>query len=573
MFLKDCWYVAALDHELIDGKLLGRTLLGEHVLLYRGESGKVVALNDRCPHRGALLSKGRLEGDAVRCMYHGIKYDGSGKCVQIPGQDMIPPRLKVRGYPVVERSHFIWIWMGDAAKADPALIIDLPYLHDPNWKGIPAYLHYDANYLLIVDNLSDFSHLAFVHTGTLGGSEEYAFVTKPTVVEKLERGFRVERWHLNSDPPPFHKKVIRDKSTKVDRRNIATMIIPGIFHMETLFAAADQGAPAGNVAGAKEYRNCQFMTPETRADDAFLLVLSQQFRRRGLHDIAIAAGQPHRGLHGGQGDHRAPAEDARRGPELSNARHTRRRAAGAFPASARQSSSTPREVRQRINRPSREHRQRLPARLAVRSHAANGGIEHEPSHSDAAAQVGDRITAAPLDRFAQGNVLAAEGGRLALNLRRALHRPEQRESRGDIALADRDPMVAEHQHVLVAEACQHPAAFLGIQSDAFKIVIADAAVELRSVEIIVIETAAFHGDRRNRRGVRVRHAGDVRAALMDCPVQGEAGGIGGIFGGLDETAVDTHLEQIFRSDFRVVEPERIDQIVVRRSRAAAPKCD
>src|SRR6185312_36239 len=84
MFLKNCWYVAALDHELIDGKLLARTLLGENVLLYRGESGRVVAMNDRCPHRGALLSHGRLEGDGVRCMYHGIKYDGSGKCVQIP---------------------------------------------------------------------------------------------------------------------------------------------------------------------------------------------------------------------------------------------------------------------------------------------------------------------------------------------------------------------------------------------------------------------------------------------------------------------------------------------------------
>jgi len=269
MFLKNCWYVAALDHELIDGKLLSRTLLGENVLLYRGESGNVIALNDRCPHRGALLSKGRLEGDGVRCMYHGIKYDGTGKCVQIPGQDMIPPKLKVRGYPVVERSHFIWVWMGDAAKADPALIIDLPYLSDPNWKGIPAYLHYDANYLLIVDNLSDFSHLAFVHTKTLGGSEEYAFVTKPTVVERLERGFRVERWHLDSDPPPFHKKVIRNKSVKVDRRNIATMVIPGIFTMETLFAPAGQGAQAGNVAGAKEYRNCQFMTPETERTTHF----------------------------------------------------------------------------------------------------------------------------------------------------------------------------------------------------------------------------------------------------------------------------------------------------------------
>ena len=277
MFLKNCWYVAALDHELIGGKLLSRILLGEHVLLYRGESGNVVAMSDRCPHRGALLSKGRLEGDSVRCMYHGIKYDGLGKCVQIPGQDMIPPKLRVHTYPVAVRSHFIWVWMGDAAKADPALIVDLPYLSDPQWHGIPAYLHYDASYLLIVDNLSDFSHLAFVHTKTLGGSEEYAYVSKPTVIERLERGFRVERWHTDSDPPPFHKKVIRDKNAKVDRRNIATMLIPGIFTMETLFAAAGQGARTGNIAGAKEYRNCQFMTPETERTTHFFWTYLNNF--------------------------------------------------------------------------------------------------------------------------------------------------------------------------------------------------------------------------------------------------------------------------------------------------------
>ena len=136
-------------------------------------------------------------------------------------------------------------------KRIPRSILDLPYLDDPNWKGIPAYLHYDANYLLIVDNLSDFSHLAFVHTKTLGGSEEYAYVTKPTVVERLERGFRVERWHRNSDPPPFHKKVIRDKTAKVDRRNIATMTVPGIFNMETLFAPAGQGAEPASAAAPR----------------------------------------------------------------------------------------------------------------------------------------------------------------------------------------------------------------------------------------------------------------------------------------------------------------------------------
>jgi len=269
MFLRNCWYVAALDRELIDGRLLSRMLLGQHVLLFRGDSGQLFALNDRCPHRGALLSRGRLEGDAVRCMYHGIKYDGSGKCLQIPGQDMIPPKLRVPGYPVQQRGPFVWIWMGDPAKADPALIVDLPYLTDPAWKGIPAYLHYAANYLLIVDNLSDFSHLAFVHTGTLGGSEEYAFVSKPTVIERLERGFRVERWHRNSDPPPFHKKVSREKTVKVDRRNIATMLIPGVFIMETLFAPTGQDGQAGGLAGAREYRNCQFMTPETERTTHF----------------------------------------------------------------------------------------------------------------------------------------------------------------------------------------------------------------------------------------------------------------------------------------------------------------
>jgi phenylpropionate dioxygenase-like ring-hydroxylating dioxygenase large terminal subunit len=264
MFLKNCWYVGAWDHELIDGKLLSRMLLNEHVLLYRGESGKVVAMNDRCPHRGALLSAGRLEGDSVRCMYHGIKYDGSGKCTQIPGQDMIPPKLRVRTYPVHEAGHLIWIWMGDPAKADIAQIVDFPYLRDPAWKGLPGYLHYDANYVLIVDNLSDLAHLAFVHVATLGGSEEYAYVTKPAVIEKAERGYRLERWHMNIDPPPFHKKVIANKHDKVDRRNTVNMYIPGIFYMETMFAPAGQGAEKGvMVPGTREYRNCQYMTPET----------------------------------------------------------------------------------------------------------------------------------------------------------------------------------------------------------------------------------------------------------------------------------------------------------------------
>lgn len=277
MFLKNCWYVAGWDYELIDGKMLSRTLLEEKVVMFKGESGKVIALDDRCCHRAAPLSFGRIEGDCVRCMYHGMKFDATGKCIQIPGQETIPPQLGVRSYPTELRYGLVWIWMGDPAKADPAKIVDLPYMEDPKWKGIPAYLHYDANYLLIVDNLSDFAHLAFVHTNTLGGSEEYAYQTKPVSVDRYEWGFQVERWHMNSAPPPFHRKVIPNKDDKVDRRNIGTMYIPGIFSLQSLFAPAGSGAEKGNLEGAKQYRNCQFMTPETRSSTHFFWVYLNDF--------------------------------------------------------------------------------------------------------------------------------------------------------------------------------------------------------------------------------------------------------------------------------------------------------
>src|SRR5262249_44819419 len=105
MFLKNCWYMGAWDHEVMDGKLLERRLLDQPVVFYRGESGQIVALDNRCCHRGAKLSQGRIEGDCARCMYHGLKFDQTGKCVQIPGQERIPPQLGVKSYPVVEKQH------------------------------------------------------------------------------------------------------------------------------------------------------------------------------------------------------------------------------------------------------------------------------------------------------------------------------------------------------------------------------------------------------------------------------------------------------------------------------------
>ncbi|MGH8155243.1 MAG: Rieske 2Fe-2S domain-containing protein [Rhodanobacteraceae bacterium] len=268
MFLKNCWYMAAWDYELVDHKLVARTLLNQPVLIYRGMSGEVHAMEDRCCHRGAALSDGRMEGDCIRCMYHGLKFDTAGQCIEIPGQARIPPDLRVKTYPVVAQGKFIWIWMGDPSRADQSKIPDIWYMHDPRWHGIPGYLHYDANYLLIADNLCDITHMAWVHTNTLCGSEAYAFESSEKgSFERLDNGFRATRWDMNRTPPPFVVKVSNDKP--VDRWNTVTMTVPGIFSMESGFAPAGQGAENGNKEGAVVFQDCQFMTPETERTTHF----------------------------------------------------------------------------------------------------------------------------------------------------------------------------------------------------------------------------------------------------------------------------------------------------------------
>jgi phenylpropionate dioxygenase-like ring-hydroxylating dioxygenase large terminal subunit len=292
MFVKNAWYVAAWSHELIDNKLLARTLLNEKVLLFRGRDDAVVALQDRCCHRGAPLSLGRIEGNCVRCMYHGLLFDSAGKCVEIPGQKMIPPVMKVKTYRVVDTGRLVWIWMGDPALADGVKIPDFEYFKSSAWHGYPDYLHYEANYLLIADNLADFNHISYVHTNTLGGSERYAVEHEQSPLERLEDGFRLTKWHMNSDLPPFVRK-IEKKMTKVDRWNLVEMRIPGFFYLSSGFSPAGTGIREGNRQGIVEFRNFQAMTPETdRTTHFFWAYLHNQEKdieriSHSLHDSIL----------------------------------------------------------------------------------------------------------------------------------------------------------------------------------------------------------------------------------------------------------------------------------------------
>ena len=167
MYLRNSWYVAAWDHEVQRLKLFRRILLDEPVLLYRKTDGAPVALEDRCCHRHAPLSQGRLRADNVECAYHGLQFDPGGACVRIPSQDTIPASARVRSYPVVEKHHWVWVWMGEPARADPMLIPDFGVMDRPGWNWRGERLEVAGNYLLVIENLMDLTHLAALHRSTL----------------------------------------------------------------------------------------------------------------------------------------------------------------------------------------------------------------------------------------------------------------------------------------------------------------------------------------------------------------------------------------------------------------------
>ncbi|MBY0509244.1 MAG: aromatic ring-hydroxylating dioxygenase subunit alpha [Rhodospirillaceae bacterium] len=262
MFIQNCWYVAAWDKEVPRDGLFARTVVNMPLVFGRDAAGKVFALQDRCCHRAAPLSKGRKEGEHIRCMYHGLLFDKSGQCIAVPAQERVPAALKVRSFPVVETHRWIWVWMGAPELADTALIPSTPWLDHPAWRALDGYVHYDTNYLLIADNLLDFSHLPYLHPTTLGGSPDYAAVLPH--VERKERGIHLTKWVKNTEAPLYAAEYGGFKpGAKVDRWMFYEFLIPGVLLMDSGMTAAGHGDKDGFREKSLAFRGCQALTPET----------------------------------------------------------------------------------------------------------------------------------------------------------------------------------------------------------------------------------------------------------------------------------------------------------------------
>lgn len=232
--LRDAWYVAGFADELQSGQLLARTLLETPVVFFRRPDGTVAALFDRCPHRFAPLSMGKLcdNGTAVECPYHGLRFSDSGACVHNPhSEGSIPKAAAIKSFAVRERDGLLWWWAGDADKADDALIPDYSEITcAPTDATVRGYMPTECHYELLVDNILDLTHADYVHAGFLGSGALTR--AKPEVVDISERSTRITWLSYGDLAPRAFDMHLREQGRLTDQWTEVTWTAPSCMRLE-----------------------------------------------------------------------------------------------------------------------------------------------------------------------------------------------------------------------------------------------------------------------------------------------------------------------------------------------------
>lgn len=261
---RNAWYVVGFAHE-IGRSLIGRTVVKTPLAIYRKQDGALVALDGRCPHRHFPLAKSCLEGDVVRCGYHGFAFGPDGQCVDIPSQQHTPRAYRVPTYPIVEHGLWAWVWVGDPDKADPALLPALAEigLEGEGLVGHTMFFHeVGCRYQLLNDNLFDLSHLAFLHGTSIGTAEN------ATTPEELARrpGFVSSIRRIRDAPCPPLMHALGDWPTEtIDRAMGMESYLPG-FHTgitEVAYPASHPQAPGEPISRNRVYHSITPSTPRS----------------------------------------------------------------------------------------------------------------------------------------------------------------------------------------------------------------------------------------------------------------------------------------------------------------------
>lgn len=269
--LRNEWYVVAFSNEVDATHPLLRHCCGDRIVLFRVPDGAPVALYDRCPHRGAPLSLGKIADGALQCLYHGFRYGASGRCVHVPSQTTIVPELSVRSYPVAERGGFIWLWPGAAEAADPALLPDCGEfgLDRAGWTAKPyVMVEIKANYSLLFENLLDTSHISFLHGTALDGGRMASSTFR---IESEGKVVRIVRELKGDTPTPSNTRQYGLRDVKsFDRRLESIAYLPNLHIIRNTFTFPGRAGHAPHVrinvmpiTPSRENQLYQFLTMTT----------------------------------------------------------------------------------------------------------------------------------------------------------------------------------------------------------------------------------------------------------------------------------------------------------------------
>jgi phenylpropionate dioxygenase-like ring-hydroxylating dioxygenase large terminal subunit len=202
--IRNQWYVVLESYEVRAGRPVGFTRLGERLVFWRTNEGKVVCLKDRCAHLGASLCQGQIRpDDRLACPFHAFEYDATGQCCYIPslGRSVIPPKaMKVDQYPTYEANGLIWIYWGEQRDSlRPPKFFDLDATFSFKGYHDPWPVHYSR----MVENQMDVMHLPFVHHNTIGRGERT--VVDGPIVTLEEDVIRMWVYNRRDDGTPPRK--------------------------------------------------------------------------------------------------------------------------------------------------------------------------------------------------------------------------------------------------------------------------------------------------------------------------------------------------------------------------------
>lgn len=233
--LRNFWYGVEHSGAVTVTHPVAVQLMEQELVLYRGEQGEVFALDRRCAHRQAALDQGWVEGNCIRCPYHGWRYEPDGSCSDVPANQtgmVIPRRARVRSYPVQEKYGMIWIFWGDRDPQDCPGLPELPEFAQINYRTIRGDYEWQGHFTRVLANTIDMSHAPFVHSQGFGNKSAPAVNTYD--LERSGEWSASGKIYFDTKPAYSLKLILRDQAPTGSFQG--TFYMPNITRVDLRFS-------------------------------------------------------------------------------------------------------------------------------------------------------------------------------------------------------------------------------------------------------------------------------------------------------------------------------------------------